>query len=109
MVLGYYVTRLTHLGQYQFTDFLLMHFVFGLVKISVTLFYKRIFITPRFRCWANATLIAVSMWMISAFFVRIMEQIVLLKLIPAGFSTLCARGLKLLDHTAIAIIKRIHN
>ena len=51
-----------------------MHFVYGLVKISVTLFYKRVFITPRFHYWANATLIAVSMWIISAFFVRIMKQ-----------------------------------
>lgn len=48
-----------------FVNLLVCHFVFGLVKISVLLFYKRIFDTPRFRMLANTLMIITMAWMLA--------------------------------------------
>lgn len=53
--------------QLHFIEYTLGHFVFGLIKISIILFYKKLFALPRFRMVANVALTVVSLWMILAF------------------------------------------
>ncbi|CAG8961582.1 hypothetical protein HYFRA_00006116 [Hymenoscyphus fraxineus] len=52
----------------EFSDILICHFVFGLTKISVVLFYKRIFTTRRFVIAANIILAAITLFILVSFF-----------------------------------------
>lgn len=54
-------------SKFLLATLILTHFIFGLIKISVVLFYKRIFFLHPFHLWANASLIAVSTWMVTTF------------------------------------------
>lgn len=53
----------------EFSDILICHFVFGLTKISVVLFYKRIFTTRRFVLAANIVLVTITLFILISFFV----------------------------------------
>ncbi|KAI0478574.1 hypothetical protein GGR56DRAFT_630884 [Xylariaceae sp. FL0804] len=60
--------------QIFFSDILLCHFAYGLIKISVVLFYKRIFlINRRFRIAANTVLVAISIFIILSFFLMLFD------------------------------------
>ncbi|KAF2176820.1 hypothetical protein K469DRAFT_678100 [Zopfia rhizophila CBS 207.26] len=50
------------------TDIIICHFVYGLIKISVVLFYKRIFTTRRFKTVVNVVIGLVAGFMIASFF-----------------------------------------
>ncbi|THV53661.1 hypothetical protein BGAL_0045g00200 [Botrytis galanthina] len=52
----------------QFADTLICHFVYGLIKISVVVFYKRIFTSRSFIICANTVLGMISLYMILSFF-----------------------------------------
>lgn len=52
----------------QFADGLICHFVYGLIKISVVLFYKRIFKGKSFSICANVVLALISLFMAVSFF-----------------------------------------
>ncbi|KAM0163187.1 hypothetical protein ACHAPC_005449 [Botrytis cinerea] len=52
----------------QFADTLICHFVYGLIKISVVVFYKRIFTSRTFVICANTVLGMISLYMILSFF-----------------------------------------
>ncbi|KAI0197965.1 hypothetical protein F4808DRAFT_437242 [Astrocystis sublimbata] len=53
----------------QLAAILICHFVYGLIKISVVLFYKRIFtVDPSFNLSANIVISAISIYMIVSFF-----------------------------------------
>jgi len=59
-------------SQILFSEIIICHFTYGLIKISVLLFYKRIFnINKSFRTYANIVLGINVAWMISAFFVSL--------------------------------------
>ena len=60
-----------------FIDVFLCHLIYGLIKVSVLLFYKRIFITPRFRMVANIMIIVVTVWTALATIVRTRQSLVL--------------------------------
>ena len=47
----------------------MMHFVYGIIKISVILFYKRIFTTKTFALAANIALALAIGFIVVAFFV----------------------------------------
>jgi len=53
----------------QFADVLICHFLYGLIKISVVLFYKRIFQGKTFNACANVVLVLIGMFMAISFFV----------------------------------------
>ena len=48
---------------------LLVYLTFGIVKVSVILFYKRIFNEPQFRLVANIMMVIVVGWTIAQFIV----------------------------------------
>ena len=48
---------------------LLVYLTFGIVKVSVILFYKRIFNEPQFRLVANIMMVVVVGWTIAQFIV----------------------------------------
>lgn len=50
-------------------DVLLCHIAYGVIKLSILLFYKRIFITPWFQKAANIFMGIVVAWMFAATFV----------------------------------------
>ncbi|KAJ8063519.1 hypothetical protein OCU04_007394 [Sclerotinia nivalis] len=52
----------------QFADTLICHFVYGLIKVSVVVFYKRIFTSRTFNICANIVLGMISVYMILSFF-----------------------------------------
>ncbi|PVI08120.1 hypothetical protein DM02DRAFT_621663 [Periconia macrospinosa] len=52
----------------QFSDILVCHLIYGLTKISIVLFYKRVFTLGRFRIAANATLALIIVFIILSFF-----------------------------------------
>ena len=45
------------------------HLVYGVIKLSILFFYRRIFITPRFRKTTDIFMVIVIAWMITAAFV----------------------------------------
>lgn len=47
-------------------DVLLLHIALGVVKVSLLLFYKRIFVTPWFQKTANVFMVVVGAWMLTA-------------------------------------------
>lgn len=55
----------------QFADTLICHFVYGLIKISVVVFYKRIFTSRHFNICANIVLGMISLYIILSFFVSV--------------------------------------
>ncbi|KAH6663752.1 hypothetical protein B0J14DRAFT_707004 [Halenospora varia] len=52
----------------EFSDILLCHFIFGLTKLSIILFYKRIFSIGHFTTFANIALVAASLFISLSFF-----------------------------------------
>ncbi|ESZ92449.1 hypothetical protein SBOR_7166 [Sclerotinia borealis F-4128] len=52
----------------QFADALICHFVYGLIKLSVVIFYKRIFTSRTFNICANTVLGMISLYMVLSFF-----------------------------------------
>ncbi|KAG9241330.1 hypothetical protein BJ878DRAFT_545367 [Calycina marina] len=58
----------------QFEDVLVSHFTYGLIKISVVIFYKRIFTGRSFNISANVVMGAVIAWMIIAFFTVLLSS-----------------------------------
>lgn len=50
---------------------LLLYFTQGATKVSATLFFKRLFVSPRFHLAANIMLAAVIGWTISLFIVSV--------------------------------------
>lgn len=44
------------------------------VKVSVLLFYKKVFETPGFRRWVNGTLLVLLAWIIAFFFVTLFQD-----------------------------------
>ncbi|QSZ31471.1 hypothetical protein DSL72_001036 [Monilinia vaccinii-corymbosi] len=52
----------------QFADALICHFLYGLIKISVVVFYKRIFTGRTFKTCANVVLGMISLYIILSFF-----------------------------------------
>jgi len=56
-----------------FADILLCSAVYGLLKISLVLFYKRVFAIQRFRLWANVVIVIVILFIITAFLTLILS------------------------------------
>jgi hypothetical protein len=63
------VSDMTRFYQVQFADAMICHFLYGLIKISVVFFYKRIFVGKIFKICANTVIGMILMWMTFAFFV----------------------------------------
>ncbi|KAI1130819.1 hypothetical protein F5Y10DRAFT_288556 [Nemania abortiva] len=65
------VSDLVKYRKVEFSLLLISHFIYGLAKISVILFYKKIFtIDPAFKITANVTLGAISLYIIASFFIE---------------------------------------
>jgi hypothetical protein len=52
--------------QHLYVGVIVAHLSYGLVKLAVLQFYKRIFSTPRFRMTANITMVFVATFMLTA-------------------------------------------
>ena len=63
---------LTDVAKFLYADIVLSHFTYGIIKISVILFYKRIFAVVWFRKLANVALIVVGSWTVAAVLVSLM-------------------------------------
>jgi hypothetical protein len=56
--------------QIQFAEILLSHFVYGLTKVSVVFFYRRIFTVGYMVITTNLLLVAIALFILVSFFVR---------------------------------------
>jgi hypothetical protein len=45
---------------------------YGFIKLSVLLFYRRIFVTPTFRLINNIIIVLISLWALAFFFAKIL-------------------------------------
>jgi len=60
--------------KFLFSDVLVCHTCYGFIKVSILLFYKRIFVTPKFKMAANIMLGFVAAWFIAATFGHIFAR-----------------------------------
>ena len=60
--------------QLLWVDVLLCHLCYGVIKISILLFYRRIFVTPWFRHTVYVFIGVVSCWMMAAFLVSVKKD-----------------------------------
>ncbi|TVY82604.1 hypothetical protein LSUE1_G001367, partial [Lachnellula suecica] len=58
----------TNVGQFHMAEIIIGNVVYGTIKISAVLFYKRIFTTKAFKISANLVLGAISLYIVLAFF-----------------------------------------
>lgn len=88
------------LAKCMFAQILVGQNVYGFVKISVLLFYQRIFIQKRFRLVTSVMIIICVLYMIVSFFVRLAFTLVsYMALISLGRFLLRAKYINLLDYS----------
>lgn len=57
----------TNSGRVEYASYVIMSLTFGLIKISVVSFYRRIFVGQGFRRWSTGLLIFIGLWMLAFF------------------------------------------
>jgi hypothetical protein len=92
------------LSQIEFTDVILYYVVYGLTKVSVVLFHKRIFVIGKTVLFTNIVLVVISIFMIVSVFVsahlNFHGRTLLTKYHGTDCTILCTWSFKLLDNAA---------